>query len=473
MKIWDAATHKLVRRIPVDDGRFISFSPDGKSILSGGEAGAIRFWDADTGGAMRSFEGAKDYLHGGTVSPDGRYIATSGRENLVRIWDADRYELLHVLGGHTASFYSTYSVAFSPDSVMLASAGADFSVRLWDVKSGRTLRVLSANGELVSVVFDPDGKTVATGSSDRNIYRWNVVNGEPLTTLRGAHDGSVWGLTLSPDGQRIASGDESGLLVIWDSVTGNPLLKLDSHQSAIWGLAWSPDGKTIVSAGGDGSLRFWQGVGGGPPVKVTPGLAEVLNLRMARWTSQDGFIQARRIAGALAWIGRNNEHEAFCRRVLAQAATNQSAVDLERAAKAYLVRPGADPDLLDQAIVMAEKAWDLGQGSSNHSWFEMSLGLAQYRKGDLEATLETLAQVSPTSESNVQGPCLLLQAMALHRLGRLEEARKQFKAAEPFMMPAPEKGELVVPVMRDSNDTFFWLLHAEAEALIKGSPVGQ
>jgi hypothetical protein len=64
----------------------------------------------------------------------------------------------------------------------------------------------------------------------------------------------------------------------------------------------------------------------------------------------------------------------------------------------------------------------------------------------------------------------MIQAMALKQLGRLEAARASFQASESLMrIPAPS-GELTEAILTQHDDVFFWLLHAEAHALIEGTP---
>ena len=72
-----------------------------------------------------------------SFSPDGRRIVSGSYDRTIRIWDAESGQELSKLEGHTAV---VLSVSFSPDGRRIVSGSDDKTIRIWDAESGQELR---------------------------------------------------------------------------------------------------------------------------------------------------------------------------------------------------------------------------------------------------------------------------------------------------------------------------------------------
>jgi WD40 repeat protein len=135
----------------------------------------VRLWDTTTGELRHKLEESFAQVYSVAWSPDGRTLASGGIDDTVRLWDAGTGQLKITLEGH---INYVQSVAFSFDSYLLASKSADGSVRLWRCETGECIAVLKETtyqDVLSSIAFHPKAPVLATlGEIDTVIRIWDL-----------------------------------------------------------------------------------------------------------------------------------------------------------------------------------------------------------------------------------------------------------------------------------------------------------
>ena len=173
------------------------------------------------------------------------------------------------------------------------------------------------------------------------------------------------------------------------------------------------------------------------------------------------------------WFGHDADYEATRHRLVQQAQGSAQAGTAERAAKAASLRPSIDADLLSNALQLAQRAVELGKVSSSLPWYQLTLGLAEYRNAQFPAAEQSVVVTERTvgDQDEIQGIAHMFHAMAVFRQGRAEEGRRLFSQAAAKMPPLPkDEGKPIVDRGTLSHDTLiWWLAYKEARSVI-GDP---
>jgi tetratricopeptide (TPR) repeat protein len=176
------------------------------------------------------------------------------------------------------------------------------------------------------------------------------------------------------------------------------------------------------------------------------------------------------LATLQTWFGRDADYDASRRRLVQQAQGTDQAGTAERAAKAACLRPSEDTVLLTNVLNLAQRAVELGKASSSMPYYQLGLGLAEYRTGQFAAAEQSIVAAERTlgDQDEIQGIAHMFHSMALFRQNRAEEARKLFTQAEVQMPPLPKDANQPSADGRvfDHDLLVWWLSYQESKSLL-------
>jgi len=265
----------------------VAFSPDGKSIVAGGDK-TVTIWDTGSLGEPVLLDVEEGLFHGVAFARGGALATLSG--GTVRLWDAKGVKKAEFQVAHS----SYPSLAISPDGELLAVAGGE-TVRMWDTAEKRELTPLQSPCN--SVAFSPDGETLAVRDGETvklfSKRTWKELPISPLKaqmtvqnamafspdskmlavasgqivklwdtststeTLLERRGGLVLSVAFSPDGRTLALGNDNGTATLWDVSTRKEVPTSMRHSAYVFSVAFSVDGKTLATGSADQTVKLW------------------------------------------------------------------------------------------------------------------------------------------------------------------------------------------------------------------------
>ncbi|MCE1247863.1 MAG: WD40 repeat domain-containing protein [Firmicutes bacterium] len=253
--VFEAPSGKLTASFDTGDGiPAISFSPDGKTFVSGSHNSVLTFWEFPDGKIKKSIKTNCGRITAASYSPDGSnviYANEKGEISICRVETGECSKIIKTKG------QVIYSVLYSSDGRFIIAADKKKNITFWDTSSYKQVKKLTGHtGAVFSVCLSPDGKYLLSGSTDASVIKWDSETGDILKTI----DSNTFKLSfkaLSHDGYKAASLNydskkHNSEVKIWDIRTCKCIRTFNFKQHQIFDIVFATDSKTVLM----GDLSF-------------------------------------------------------------------------------------------------------------------------------------------------------------------------------------------------------------------------
>jgi len=204
--------------------RSIDFSRDGRRIVTAGDGGSVKLWDATSGALLHSYTALG--LTWARFHPDGTKILVWGQDPVIRLIDTASGTEIQKFTGHQGL---VFSARFNSDASAIVSTGLD-RIRIWDVASGAETITATASLRFIAGTVSQqfhdasfnDARGTVVAVSPNWIVAWKIA---PLDTIGipiKAVGVSGEQIEVSEDGTRLLSFGERAVLE-FDAETGDTI----------------------------------------------------------------------------------------------------------------------------------------------------------------------------------------------------------------------------------------------------------
>jgi len=177
---WEAETYMVQARIQLSgkSARCMSLHPDRNQLAVGFSDHSIRIVNLDTLQTSNTLTGHTNSVFSVSYSPDGRFLLSGGRDVTLKIWDVENsYELVKTI---TAHLLHINSIVYNFGGSLIATGSMDKTIKIWDAVHFSLLKVIDKSKmemhtSSVNKLLWMDDNILISASDDKSLMAFKIV----------------------------------------------------------------------------------------------------------------------------------------------------------------------------------------------------------------------------------------------------------------------------------------------------------
>jgi len=248
--------------------------------------GVITIFDTTTGKQITVFSGHTDKVNILTFSLDGRSLVSGSNDMTVKLWDMQTGGIVRTFA-HSGA---VWSVSISP-SFTIASGSSDGLIQLWDGQTGECHHTIRQQSHVQHVSFPPIDPQHLLSVSSSKVWRWDI-NGHQV-----GHTFDSYYTAFSPDGTLLAACNKTAIIVQnFNSGAIIAELHVANHNARC--CCFSPDNRLIAVAAGNNAY-IW--IVSSEPCLIETFIGHTRGIRSLAFSSPSSLISLSRDNSVKFW----------------------------------------------------------------------------------------------------------------------------------------------------------------------------
>ncbi|KAJ3248915.1 hypothetical protein HDU78_009432 [Chytriomyces hyalinus] len=242
-----------------DEVTWLNWHPRGNALLCGSADGTLWMWAIPSGQCMNVFTGHGSSVSCGQFTPDGRSIISGGEDGILFSYDPKTAAVKTQFRADDARFLngnSVTSLGVHSDSQVVLAGGQDGTSCLVHMGNGKVLGTISkAEDSIEACGFSTHLPLASVASTDGTIAVWDLSLMRLRDTFRHAEGvtKTIW-LKSSP---LMISSSLDKTVRLWDMRTGTFERSFYGHTGPVLDMAVGNDETSVATCSDDGSAQIF------------------------------------------------------------------------------------------------------------------------------------------------------------------------------------------------------------------------